>query len=147
MKIYLAGPMSGIPQFNIPLFREATELLRKRGYEVVSPAEVDEQHGLPNALLMTFENGDITALEKQSGQTWGDMMARDVKIIGDGGITDIVVLPGWENSKGARLEVFVGLLAKCIVREYQNDKFGMTLNEIPRYTVLEIIRSSMLGGK
>ena len=41
MRLYLAGPMSGIKDFNFPAFNEAAEHLRKLGYEVFNPAEDD----------------------------------------------------------------------------------------------------------
>ncbi len=41
VKIYLSGPMSGYPSFNIPAFDDAARQLRANGYQVVSPAEQD----------------------------------------------------------------------------------------------------------
>jgi hypothetical protein len=43
------------------------------------------------------------------GLTWGDCLAMDVKLISDicGGVA---VLPGWHQSRGARLETFVAFL-------------------------------------
>lgn len=138
MRIYLCGPMSGLPSFNLPAFRAAAAELRGFGYDVVSPAEIDEEHGLPNALLVASPDGDIATLP----QTWGDMLARDVKVIADGGITDIVVLPGWEKSKGARLEVFVGLLKGLDIRRFPS------MVPIHLYTVAHTLSNSILkGGK
>lgn len=104
MKAYLAGPMSGIPQFNFPQFCQAAADLRERGWDIVSPAELDDAEDKGAALLSA--TGDMRDAKK----SWGDFLARDVKLIADGGIEAIVFLPNWIQSRGARLEATVGLL-------------------------------------
>lgn len=110
MKVYLAGPMSNLPQFNFPAFFAAAEKLRAIGFEVVSPAEIDNQEDKGAALTST--DGDPTNRVAMNNKTWGDFLSRDVKLIADTGIEGIVFLPGWAKSKGAKLEAFVGLLQK-----------------------------------
>lgn len=114
---YLAGPMTGIPQFNFPAFDEAAKKLRERGWDIVSPAELDEAETRADALA----SPDGKLIDgKSSGKTWGDFLARDVKLIADqcGGV---VFLPGWEKSKGAKLEAFVALLCKYEFHFYLGD--------------------------
>lgn len=81
MKLYIAGPMTGLPEFNYPAFFIAAELLQRAWYETLNPA----RH------------------EPDPAKTWADYMRL--------GLTDvcaadgIAVLDGWINSKGARWEV------------------------------------------
>jgi hypothetical protein len=105
--VYIAGPMTGIPQFNFPEFDDAALVLRADGYTVVSPAEMDD----PETRRAAMDSPDgAPGSGSSNGETWGDFLARDVKLIADGGIDAIVVLEGWERSKGARLETFVAYL-------------------------------------
>lgn len=92
MKVYLAGPMSGYEEYNFPAFKLATDTLRDDGHEVVSPAELDGEP-VPG----------IVPGDKQ----WADLLARDVQVVASPDIEAVVVLPGWEDSQGAALEVHV----------------------------------------
>lgn len=116
MKIYISGPMTGIPQFNFPLFAKVAADLRAQGHEVISPAEEDPPEAQAAALASTdgeLHDGQL------AGHTWGDMLARDVKLIADHGIDCIYLLPGWERSKGAKLEAFVGILCGLHFRAHE----------------------------
>lgn len=82
-RLYLAGPMTGIEDFNYPAFNAMADRLRAAGYEVENPAD----HG-------TVE-----------GAVWADYMAYDLTRLGLCGM--IALLPGWDLSQGARLEVMI----------------------------------------
>lgn len=80
-KLYLAGPMTGLPDFNYSAFHEAASRLRACGYEVESPAEP----------------GQV------DGWAWSDYVRRGlVQMLG---CDAVAVLPGWHLSKGAFIEV------------------------------------------
>lgn len=81
-RVYLSGPMTGIPNWNRPAFMEAAGRLRSCGFEVVNPAEVSIQRG-----------------------TWADFMRHDIRMMLD--VDCVVTLPGWKRSKGASLEVHI----------------------------------------
>jgi hypothetical protein len=83
-KLYLSGPMTGLPEFNYPAFREATKTLRDKGFDVFDPSEMF--------------GGD-------SSRDKSEYMREDIKALLDCSL--VVLLPGWENSEGAKLEVEV----------------------------------------
>lgn len=87
LRLYFAGPMTGYPNLNFPAFHGAASLLRGNGHQVVNPAEI---------------NTDPSA-------DWLTCMRADIKQLVD--VDAIVMLPGWEQSKGATLEhtIAVGL--------------------------------------
>lgn len=116
MKIYIAGPMSGIPQFNIPAFDAAAARLRAVGYDAVSPAELDD----PKTRKAALDSPDGEIKDTLNGETWGDFLARDVKLVADS-IDAVALLPGWEDSRGAQLEVFVARLCGLPIFLFDDD--------------------------
>ena len=104
---YLAGAMRGIPLFNFPAFHAAAAMLRSMGHEVFSPAEKDnERHGTD------ISAGNATGSEEEAAEKFGFnlrvALAEDLAWIcahADG----IALLPGWENSKGAKAELAVAV--------------------------------------
>lgn len=139
MKIYLAGPMSGIPQFNFPAFDAAAADLRKRGFGVVSPSELDDPAFRARVLTANGTEPDLLG-------EWGNCLARDVKLIADGGIDGIVLLPAWYPSRGARLEATVGLLCGLKFALYQPDLFD-GIEIVGRDYVLRHIQYGFAGDK
>lgn len=81
---YIAGPMTGLPELNFPAFHTAARRLRELGFDVVNPAEINQD---PCASWQQCMRDDIAQLVRCDG---------------------IALLPGWESSRGARLEHFIG---------------------------------------
>ena len=81
-RLYISGPMSGLPFNNYPAFVSAELQLRALGYDVVNPAT------LP---------GHAT-----HDQTWAAFMRVDLPALCT--CDAVALLPGWQASKGARLE-------------------------------------------
>ena len=97
MKVYLAGKMSGLPSFGAEEFRKAARVLRERGFEVVSPLEMDEAAGIRVDGLTGFE--DLS----DQGFDIRHTLANDLRVV----LLDVdavVLLPGWRDSKGAIAE-------------------------------------------
>jgi hypothetical protein len=120
--------MTGYPQFNFPAFHSAAAALRAKDMLIVSPAELDTVNDVADK-AMASETGDL--IDAGIKETWGDLLARDVKLIADG-CDGIIFLDGWEKSRGARLEAFVGVL--CDLEFYLFTQGGV--HEITRTEVI-----------
>lgn len=84
-RIYIAGPMTGLPDLNFPAFHAEARRLRAAGWLVENPAEI---------------NADPTA-------GWEACMRKDIGrlVLCDA----ICLLPGWSRSRGASIEHFVAV--------------------------------------
>lgn len=78
IRIYISGPMTGLPDFNYPAFNQAAAELRAQGYHVENPAENPER------------------------STWAEYMKSAVAQLT--ACDMIKMLPGWEESRGAIIE-------------------------------------------
>lgn len=126
MKLYLGGQMTGIPQFNFPAFDTAAGTLRDRGYDIVSPAELDDPKTREAALASPDGAPGSGA---SNGETWGDFLARDVKLIADE-VDGAVFMEGWQQSRGARLEALVCTLEHKPVFLYDEEEpTGMIIQD------------------
>jgi hypothetical protein len=104
MNIYLAGPMRGYPEFNFPAFHAAAAKLRAEGHYVFNPAERDiERHGGVD-ISKGNRTGDVTQAERDHGFNRRDAMGDDLDFICRKAHA-IALLPGWQASEGANLEL------------------------------------------
>ena len=99
MKLYLAGPMSGLPDFNFPAFDAAAAQLREAGHHVFNPADEDRNSGFDG---MGMSGDPVEAAAK--GFNLRETLKADLSWICDHA-EGIALLPGWEKSNGARAEV------------------------------------------
>lgn len=97
---YLAGPMRGYPQDNFPLFIRVAAELRAEGYVITSPVELDD----PETVAVTMSGTEM------GGKKPGFILGRDVQTVHDG-VDGLILLPGWWDSRGTKIEVHVGLVA------------------------------------
>lgn len=82
MRLYLAGPVTGIPDHNRPAFEHAQERLEAAGFEIVTPVTIEDEIG--------------------HGHSWETYMRAALQrmLAAEG----VALLPGWIESRGARIE-------------------------------------------
>ena len=112
--IYLSTAMTGIHLFNYPKFDRAEAQLKALGYTVLSPARMSRDKGFHPEQLPA----DYDWSKNPDGFDFEQCAMEDVKAVFYCGT--ILMLSGWENSKGARAEhALANWLGKQIV--YQVD--------------------------
>lgn len=79
--VYLSGPMTGLPNFNRDTFTRVKRIVAATGATVISPADLPDH------------------------PSWEHQIRKCIRFVADS--TKILMLPGWENSKGALLEHLV----------------------------------------
>lgn len=99
MKVYIAGPMRGIPLYNFPAFDKAHFDLRRQGHDVKDPAKMDRiLDGLyPERLPAGHDWNEIP-----EGFDFEKCVTRDIEAVR--WCDAIYMLDGWEKSTGARAE-------------------------------------------
>lgn len=112
-KMYIAGPMSGYPEFNFLNFYRVEEVLKKMGYEVFNPASKDAEKELDDA---AYAVGD-TDKAAEAGFDFRSAYLWDVsKVIEADGT---FMLAGWQHSPGAIGEHSVAVAMKRHYPEYE----------------------------
>lgn len=86
MRIYIAGPMTGLPHFNYPAFHQAAALLRAAGHVAINPAEN------PAPVCGSWLGYTRTSVAQVAN------------------VDCVVMLSGWLRSKGARIEFILAKL-------------------------------------
>lgn len=102
MRIYVAAPMRGIPEFNFPAIHREAARLRNAGHMVFSPADHDiEMYGD----FSKGKSGDYEEIKSffDVRKAFGEDLAWICSQA-----ECLALLPGWEKSTGAFAEWAVG---------------------------------------
>jgi hypothetical protein len=88
--VYIAGPMTGYPEYNYPAFNEAEEILSQAGWEVINPAKTylhSETSNYDYFYWITDGLRNMAATYENNPDNY-----------------HLLLLPGWPCSPGASIE-------------------------------------------
>ena len=91
MTIYISGPMTGQPDNNLDAFKHAQTVLEAAGHTVINPHDISE-----TVNMRCFDRGKVADYE--------DYLKEDIIQMLTNADT-VLVLGGWRQSKGAKLEM------------------------------------------
>jgi hypothetical protein len=89
-RVYIAGPMTGIPEHNHPAFKAAWNALTQAGYEAISPHFIESVIEIDSRV--------------QIGQGAVYRYALPIDTFALSSCEAVVALPGWEQSQGCGFE-------------------------------------------
>lgn len=129
MKLYIAGPMTGMKDWNFPLFFETETKLKALGHDVINPAAFDGK-----TLKEALEN---TGSADSPAYPWSFYIRRDLPWLFT--VDAVVVLPGWQKSKGATIETQVAQALGAPLLVLKNGRL------IPRVTAIGLSGYAQAG--
>jgi Domain of unknown function (DUF4406) len=101
IRVYICGPISGIPEHNKPAFDAMESELRSLGLEPINPH-----------LTCAHIKREFYPTDKDH---WQACMRADIRELMRADM--ITLLPGWENSKGAKIEI--ALARELSIKEFK----------------------------
>lgn len=108
-RVYIAGPMTGKPQYNFPAFDYAAAQWRGAGWDVVSPADLTREYWRER-FGEEFDPTNPDPRIAAGGDIYDEFLRWDVRAIAE--CNAIALLPGWETSKGVAKELTVARVLK-----------------------------------
>lgn len=87
-KVFISGPMTGLPAYNFPKFNLVAQQLRDKGYDVVNPVDICKKYSVEK----------VTSDQKVFDQMIQDQLHALAQC------DMIYFLEGWEHSVGAQRE-------------------------------------------
>ena len=115
MKLYIAGPMTGIANLNYPEFMRIEEILKQRGFSVENPARVDYLHSRELKMLMLGNSCGVCSAGKNHDWEW--YMKRTIAMLIE--CDGVALLRGWDASRGAIIEHDLAVKLGMPVKEWE----------------------------
>lgn len=144
MKLYISGPMTGITDFNFPLFDAVRDDLIRQGHSVWSPADHDREvitrlwPGKRPEDFPGYAAGNIheyfDAVSHGGEFVLDNMMAWDLNVIVNE-VDGIVLLPGWQRSSGGLSELYAAesVSKQVYYAEWNGDTWIILLAPLQQY--------------
>lgn len=112
--MYISGPMSGKENWNIDLFNTLEDELNAQGYKhTYNPARMENDN-----------------------HQWKACLKTDIKAFIDNDITAVILLPGWDLSKGASLEVYIAQAFDAELYLYDAKKHAIKKIEVEKQQLI-----------
>lgn len=118
MRIYISGPMTGIPNHNRPAFDAAAKRLLEQGHFVINPVDISVRFGDETELSISFReyyrllsnygedafnNSRMRLMTKYRTRVALAVMDADLAAVRS--CDAIYMLKGWDTSRGAKREL------------------------------------------
>lgn len=117
-RIYVAGPMKGLPNYNYGAFDEVARILTLAGFHVENPAQIGRDLGVDPMLMPADHDWNETP------KNFRILFKRDLEALSR--CNALYLLDGWEKSKGATAERAVAVALGMKVYETDEEKNFLT---------------------